>query len=706
MPDVSLVLALHREGPYLARTLASLSEAAAYARAFGISTELVAVLDRPDAITEQALNRFDPTAFDALKILPADHGSLGPTRNDGCRVAEGTYIFTADGDDLISFNTITEMFHEAERRGPRAILIPNFILAFGSDDHVAEFFDLEEVTPLALLAANPFVSRIFSHRSLFAALSYQDVGLTDGYAYEDWHFNCEAVAQGYSFHAVADTFLFYRKRFDSLLNQGARISVRQIPPSRFFQPDIFQQVCGPWVERIAAEGDTRTDVATQGRAVLLDRVCLELLFAAHRIEPAIVPDRWEAAFYFNYLNADMASGIAYYRLCERVADRTFDEVFLLPFLTTGGADRYVLDIINELVAHDPQTRILILFGERFERYAWLERLPSACVALDLFAIGPELSPEQHDLLCLKLLQSCAPNARLHLRSSVFAQRFFARFAPVLSAYRPVFYRFSDGRNTHGDIALIEPSGFQFVAEHIEYLDLIVCDNAGILAADQRRLRYMPEKWKLLYARIAVADELEPPPANDPGTAISLLWASRLDTEKRPTLLVRIAQLLADRLPEAVIDAFGRPTLDEFDVAQLIVLPNIRYHGAFNGFAALDAPRRHCLIYTSRFDGMPNVPLEAAAAGLPIIAPDVGGIGELIRDGETGLLLRCTGDDAIDAERYLQAILMMVGDPDLRARLRQQAFALVRQRHAPAHYRRTVQEILALQRTSETHAMAQ
>ena len=47
-PHVPIVLALHREGEYIPRALASLADAARHAAAFGITTEMVAVLDRPD----------------------------------------------------------------------------------------------------------------------------------------------------------------------------------------------------------------------------------------------------------------------------------------------------------------------------------------------------------------------------------------------------------------------------------------------------------------------------------------------------------------------------------------------------------------------------------------------------------------------------------------------------------------------------------
>ena len=706
MPDVSLVLALHREGHYLARTLSSLTEAALYARGVGITTELVAVLDRSDALTEETLRRFDLNAFERHKILCVDNGSLGPTRNDGCKVADGTYIATADGDDLISFNFIERMFWRAEQLGPNAILIPEFLFAFGETYHITEYFDLDQVTPLVLLSDNPFVSRVFFHRSVCNRLAYHDVNPTNGYAYEDWHFNCNAIALGYTFHATPETILFYRQHSGSLLARGNLTSVRQIPPSPMFQADCYRQICAASVERFAEEVDFRSAVVRKGKNILRDPVCLELLMAAHAIEPAIELSRLEGAGYFNYLSASIATGIAYHRLCETIGERQFDEVFLLPFLTTGGADRYVLDAITELAAHDRGRRILVLFGEPFDRYAWLERLPEACISIDLCAICPELDADERDLLCLKLLQSVAGAARLHLRSSEFAQRLFARFAPVLASNRPVFYRFSDGRNFYGDLTLVEPSGFQFVSEHIDVLDRIVCDNATIIAADQRRLRFMPEKWKLLYARIDMPDRLDERALAVSQSSRSILWVSRLDPEKRPEMLVRIARLLAVRLPDVTIEVFGRPTLDEFDVTLLSSLPNVRYHGFFERFEDLNVSSHHSFIYTSRFDGMPIVLLEMVAAGLPVIAPDVGSIAELIHDQDTGLLLACTGDDTSDAELYVSAIETLFANPEFRDRVVRRAFTLVRDRHSPLGYAEKCADIFDLTAAIPEDAAAQ
>jgi len=58
------------------------------------------------------------------------------------------------------------------------------------------------------------------------------------------------------------------------------------------------------------------------------------------------------------------------------------------------------------------------------------------------------------------------------------------------------------------------------------------------------------------------------------------------------------------------------------------------------------------------DGLPNVVLEAAAMGLPIVATTLGGIADLVRDSETGLAaLPRDPDDLADK---LEATL---ADPD-------------------------------------------
>jgi spore coat protein SA len=73
------------------------------------------------------------------------------------------------------------------------------------------------------------------------------------------------------------------------------------------------------------------------------------------------------------------------------------------------------------------------------------------------------------------------------------------------------------------------------------------------------------------------------------------------------------------------------------------------------------------------EGLGLVFLEAAAAGLPVIATRQGGIPEVVREGFNGLLLRQKADDAELAEK----ILALLADAPLRQRLGQQGREMVR-----------------------------
>jgi glycosyltransferase involved in cell wall biosynthesis len=73
------------------------------------------------------------------------------------------------------------------------------------------------------------------------------------------------------------------------------------------------------------------------------------------------------------------------------------------------------------------------------------------------------------------------------------------------------------------------------------------------------------------------------------------------------------------------------------------------------------------------ENSPVIISEAMASGLPVIASDIGGIPELVRDGVTGLLA-----PPRDARAFADAIERLRKDPDLRAQMGQSALETIRQ----------------------------
>ncbi len=72
------------------------------------------------------------------------------------------------------------------------------------------------------------------------------------------------------------------------------------------------------------------------------------------------------------------------------------------------------------------------------------------------------------------------------------------------------------------------------------------------------------------------------------------------------------------------------------------------------------------VLPSRYEGMPNVLLEAMSASLPVVATAVGAVPEMVRDGGEGYLVAAEDDDAL-----LAALDRLARHPELRRRMGRQ-----------------------------------
>jgi glycosyltransferase involved in cell wall biosynthesis len=183
--------------------------------------------------------------------------------------------------------------------------------------------------------------------------------------------------------------------------------------------------------------------------------------------------------------------------------------------------------------------------------------------------------------------------------------------------------------------------------------------------------------RLLEIRVSLvnANEIVPPEeALDRPRGASnrtMLSVGRVDAEKDPLLL---AEILADAGEGWMLIVCGEGSLEgalreRLDRLGLSDRAEFRGYVAHEQLAAL-YQSADALIHVSKTEGVPQVLLEAFAAGLPIVASDVGGIA-----GATdGAALLFPAGDAAAAARHLRAI---ASDPGLRERLIRQGNEVVR-----------------------------
>ncbi|HEX2054396.1 MAG TPA: glycosyltransferase family 4 protein [Actinomycetota bacterium] len=150
--------------------------------------------------------------------------------------------------------------------------------------------------------------------------------------------------------------------------------------------------------------------------------------------------------------------------------------------------------------------------------------------------------------------------------------------------------------------------------------------------------------------------------------------SRLVARKGPRTLVKaMPRVLASRPDAHLLIVGGGPDFDHVSgmVAAAGLGGSVTMAGAqpwdripsFLAAARIFALPTRARFFGTETEGLPLVYVEGAAAGLPLIGGDAGGVRDAVRPGQTGILV-----DGSKPEQTSRAILQLLDDPEEAARL--------------------------------------
>jgi glycosyltransferase involved in cell wall biosynthesis len=149
--------------------------------------------------------------------------------------------------------------------------------------------------------------------------------------------------------------------------------------------------------------------------------------------------------------------------------------------------------------------------------------------------------------------------------------------------------------------------------------------------------------------------------NWPAGALIIGTICRLTQVKNPAILLDTLTIADDVHLIIVGDGPERKKLEAY-ADRLGISRRVFFAGEQNDVRPwLRTMDIFCLASDS--EGMPNALLEAMAAGLPVVASNVGGVGEIIDDRVTGLLAQRR-----DPDRFAAAISELRERPELRQRM--------------------------------------
>jgi glycosyltransferase involved in cell wall biosynthesis len=200
-----------------------------------------------------------------------------------------------------------------------------------------------------------------------------------------------------------------------------------------------------------------------------------------------------------------------------------------------------------------------------------------------------------------------------------------------------------------------------------------------VVAAAERLR--PEKITVLYTGVDLHQFACS--AGDPATAAALgvppearvvgAVANYREVKDLP-LFLRAARIVAARVPDAVFLLVGGGEMQAELVrlaAELQIGDRVFFTGG-KGAVPDYLARMSIACLSSLSEGLPNAILEYMAAGLPVVATDVGGNPELVTDGVTGFLVRCRTPEA-----FAEPIVRLLQDEKLRLAMGRKGLERVR-----------------------------
>ncbi len=231
--DITTILTAHREGRLAVATLRSVRRAVDRARAEGLTVQEIYVLDRADDVTRSVIGAAATQAGADALLLETELGDQGAARNHAIGHARGARTAFQDGDDLWTSDWLARAWAFLDQAGPDVVAHPAFNYFFEGQATLFRHADQDgpEFRPDGLRLFNYWDALAMCDTELYRRFPFPARDIVNGWAYEDWAWNCLTVDAGIRHKVVPDTVLFKRRRAGSqtMTASGSRARMRRNP---------------------------------------------------------------------------------------------------------------------------------------------------------------------------------------------------------------------------------------------------------------------------------------------------------------------------------------------------------------------------------------------------------------------------------------------------------------------------------------------
>lgn len=699
--DLTVAITAHNEGLVAHKTMRSILEATKKLEEKNISYEILIHIDNGDQITKDYFQRYKDNP--SVEIFENSFGDPGPSRNFLAQKARGEYITFLDGDDLISDNWLIAAYGVLIGATEEVIVHPEGILTFGTGVNNVltiqkETLPIEKDT-IVLLGENRWCAILMAKTSTILKHPYKH--LTGGYSHEDYVFNIETTHAGIKHLIAKETILFYRRSSNSRLSSSNSMN-QIIPYMEFFD---FDKVRG-FSHEIHADVPVGVSIKRKGYRLYKKirdnnflnyfitppaKLTLKVLNSLNQKNrqskiPDFVVREWakinplETQLYPYpfilkrtqiYDPSDLSIiGETYLKIAQSVT-HTPDYIFMVPWVVRGGADKVMLNMMKAIEEIHPGSKFTVITTLP-NKNVWSKMLPKNTDLIEFGKLADGLPPYEKDELLSRVITQLKCK-RLHIINSEYAYDWAYKHQELIkNHYELTVSVFASCFIPESNFTCRFSFDDPFIFDVYKVVKKIFTDNQTFVEESVEKNALDKKMFKVQYQPIM--DEVKKIHHAEANKKVRILWASRITREKMPDMIKLIANKLNP--DEFQIDVFGAFS-DDVNKDFFNGVPVIKYRGAFDGFSNIPTDDYDILLYTSVGDGVPNIILEATAAGLPILASNDGGVHEFIQDGKTGSLVK----EIRDVDGYVKKLKDFRKNPKKYENYVEAAQKLLEERHS-------------------------
>ncbi|MFA6147325.1 MAG: glycosyltransferase [bacterium] len=346
--------------------------------------------------------------------------------------------------------------------------------------------------------------------------------------------------------------------------------------------------------------------------------------------------------------------------------RPLNIVYLLPNLEAGGTERHVLHLVRRMDPARFHLSLVTVAGGGSLHGAFAERIPVTVMGDP--ARGRRFRKGYlEQLLTLvaltRLLRERTPDI---LHAYLPAANVLGPIAARLAGVRRIIVSkraLANYKTDYPMLARIEPVGNRLA-------DVILVNSDAVRRDVERTERHWEGKLRKIYNGVAPIEPWTPGSAmafrrreGIPSDAIVAACVSNFYPYKGHEELVEAAARVVPAFPNVIFLLVGRDSgtmeATKARVRERGIEGAVRFAGGRTDVPDL-LRASDLFVHPSREEGFSNAILEAMAAGLPVVACDVGGNPEAVVDGETGRLV-----PPRDPERFAGAMVELIADESKR-----------------------------------------